>query len=581
VRQFHYIIILMIFLFMISLGFPITFRRIAAFPSADFYRAFGFDTDQDGRQNLVFSVYPRPIQFWEHIGYDRYVLEDTTKWSVLYDVGFLDADSLVDMVGSICGGNDPLYIYESPFQNTHPTDIVWQDSLFYNIYGGYITDLDKDSIKEVLFSYGYLDQPPWYHTCVYENTGDNLYTKVWEDTIHESAYFVNGDFDQDGHIEFISSTAEGYVYIWECIGDNNYQFIFEDRLPYGNNYDIFSANDMDGNGKPEFLFTTVTLFNGHAHLWCYESVGDNDYNYFFIDSLTGLPGNIGYSRSICGDIDADGIDEIVWSSCNQWHIFKAIGLHQYQNMYSSDWTGHGITELNTYDLNENGYPEVIESYEQNEIPYIHGIILWEIEGVRLHQPNGGEVLQPNQQYPIAWEKFDPPDADSFALFYSYDNGFNYDTIVTGLATNDTSYLWTVPNTISDSCKVMIWAYGPPRPGEQEPRGTAWDFSDTTFRIVPTGISENKCTQATSFNLTVFQNPALSKNIKIQYTVPQPAHIKIIIYNILGQAERILIDEVVNAGSFQLPLDNELPSGVHFINLESKANAVTKKLVIIE
>ena len=578
-----------LFICLTALAGGINFRKVAEFPDANGLRALCFDTDQDGRQNIVMRAYLGPIQFWEHIGYDKYVLEDTARPAVqLYDIGYLDADSLVDMVGVTKSGRWPLYVYESPSQHSHPTSVVWGDSTFQNMGGCYITDLDQDGIKEILF-YFFTTTPPYRHTCVYENTDDNQYILVWEDTIKESSYFVHGDFDQDGQIEFVSGNAYGHVHIWECIGNDNYQYIFCDTLPRSANYDLFRANDMDGNGRPEFLFTSQYLYYRRVYLYCYESIEDNVYDYFLIDSVIDLPMGMEHGRSVCGNIDGDGSEEIVWSSTNQWHIYKAFGVHDYQRIYSSDWTQHEITEMNVYDLNENGYTEVIEAWFENGIPSLHAVVIWEIEGVRLHQPNGGEVLNPDQQYLITWEKFDPPGADSFALFYSIDNGFNYDTIITGLASNDTSYLWTVPNTISDSCIVMIRAYGPPRPGEQQPRGIAWDFSDSVFTISNEGIKTDTRYLITDFSLKILPNPfrnATTINFQIEEVASsQKSVVSIQIYNTLGRLVRQWDYQTIRQ-SDQITWDGcddtgkPLPSGVYFVRLEGEGFKQVRKVILL-
>lgn len=568
-----------------TLTYGISFRKVTEIPSGADDRAFGFDTDQDGKQNLVFGSPGNGsldfgMHFWEHIGFDRYFLEDSALWSVLYDVGYLDADSLVDMVGNRNAIDPyPLYVYESPTQNSNPTDIVWQDSGFMNICGGYITDLDQDGLKEILFRYSTGTR----HTCVYENTGDNLYSLVWEDTLNPSVYFVNGDFDLDGRIEFITQYAGGgpaLVFAWECIGDNSYQPVFCDTLPIGG-WEIFSANDMDGNGKPEFLCTSFSWLQGITWLYLYETIGDNNYDFFLVDSVTGIPGAMIHQLSVCGDIDADGIEEIVWSTFNQWHIYKATGIQQYQKIYSSAWTQHDLTVMSVYDLNENGYPEIIESWEQNDIPRTHGTTIWEIEGVRIHQPNGSETLHPGEQYPITWEKFDPPGADSFQLFVSFNNGVDYQPITTIPQPNDTMYLWTIPDSLSDSCKIMIWAYGPPRSGEQEPRGTAWDFSDSLFAITEPGIEESESRIVTDFSLKVFQNPMLSGNVLIQYLLPKASAVKLIMYNSLGQVQQVLVNAVINAGVHEINLNNDLPSSVYFIQLQTPEKIITRKIVKIE
>jgi len=165
-----------VFLFA-DLSEALNFRKVAEFPmGAMAIKPFGFDTDHDGNQNLILSpVYSYlPIYIYEHIGYDHYVLEDTIIWSYLWDVGYLDTDSLIDMIGTIGEWPYRLYVYESPTYNSNPINIVWQDSGFMNICGGYIADLDQDGLKEMLF--GYYNGGP--HACVYENTGDNQYSLV-------------------------------------------------------------------------------------------------------------------------------------------------------------------------------------------------------------------------------------------------------------------------------------------------------------------------------------------------------------------------------------------------------------------
>jgi hypothetical protein len=500
---------------------------------------------------------------------------------VLYDIGYLDNDSLVDMIGNRNGTWPyPLYVYESPTYNSHPTELVWQDSMFMNITDTYITDLDQDGHKEIIF--GYYDSIPL--VCIYENSGDNQYSAVWIDTFRSVGDVVHNDFDLDGSLEFftgIGGSPGGLVWGWECIGDNAYQLIFTDTLPWSNNFDVFSAKDMDGNGKPEFLFTSVHYAIGKAWLYLYESAGNNNYDYFLIDSATNIPGAMIYQRSVCGDIDADGKDEIIWSTFYQWHTYKAVGTNQFQKMYSSVWTTHDVATMSVCDLNGNGYPEVIESWEENTIPYSHATIIWEIEGVRLHQPNGGEVLNPGQQYPITWEKFDPPGADSFALFYSIDNGFNYDTIMTGLSSDDTSYLWTVPNMISDSCKIMIWAYGPPRSGEQEPRGTAWDFSDNVFAIREMGIETGYRQQVTGNSLKVLQNPTKSSSVHIQFSISQTSRITLKVYNSLGQLIEILADGNYDAGCFDAKLTQPISGGVYFLRYEFEDRSLVEKLILLK
>ncbi|MGB9720698.1 MAG: T9SS type A sorting domain-containing protein [bacterium] len=424
----------------------------------------------------------------------------------------------------------------------------------------------------MLFSFCTENPPPqrWYD-CIYENTNDNQYSLVWKDTLYGLIYCVIGDFDSDGNKDFI---AVHNVLTWECVGNDAYQLVFSDEQPQADY--IFSGKDMDNNGKPEILILCVSYFYGHTWLYCYETVGDNNYERFLIDSVTDLWYSLWLARSACGDIDADGKEEIVWSTFNQWHIYKATGIHQYQKIYSSDWTFHDSKLVNVYDLNGNGYPEVIESWSQNGTPFLEGTIIWEIQGVKILQPNYGYILHPGENYQIIWQKFDPPGADSFALFFSSDNGNTYDTIAMGIPGNDTTYQWIVPDIISDSCKIMIWAYGPPRPGENRPRGVAWDFGD--FKIRPLGIETDKGYEIRHMSLKILQNPVSGRNLKIQYAIPRPGKVRLVVYNVLGQVERILVDEYKPSGIYESNFDQNLPNGIYFIQLQTQEKILTRKII---
>lgn len=580
------------FLFIFIIGFinmlsAISFRKVATFNSEAIERGYGIDTDHDGKENLILSdgYDTLRVNFWEHIGYDRYILEDTTTYSQIFGIGYLDNDSLVDMVGLRNGtGQLPTYVYEAPDYHHNPTQIVWGDSgLPRQSVSVYIADLDGDTLKELLMSF-YRNR---FHTAVYETRGDNQYTLVWQDSVHESAYFIWGDFDLDGKKDFFTGYAGSYGMVvgWECVANDSYQMIFVDAMPKNNNYDIFAGNDLDGNGLPEIFFTCVNYTPPKIFIYGYETVGDNRFEYFPVDSSSFPLGEF-LQASTCGDIDADGREEIIWANFNQWYIYKAVGVHQYQRIYSSAWSNHGITTVSIYDLNRNGYPEIIESWAENSIPFTCGTILWEIEGVRLHYPNGGEILRPGDPCLVRWEKFDPPGADSFSLFFSADSGRTYDTIATEISGSDTSFQWTVPDTVSDSCRIMIWAYGPPRPGEQVPRGTAWDFSDTLFSIQPVGISEGKSSGLTNLRLEIIPNPFSGKTtLKITGNSLLLRNIAIKIYDISGRLiASIPIDIKGSKASTTVIWESKddvgkrIPAGIYFFSIESDRSVEVKKVI---
>ncbi|MCJ7423931.1 T9SS type A sorting domain-containing protein, partial [Candidatus Bathyarchaeota archaeon] len=240
-----------------------------------------------------------------------------------------------------------------------------------------------------------------------------------------------------------------------------------------------------------------------------------------------------------------------------------------------------------YDLNKNGYPEIVESGDSADASRIvTRTVLWEIEGVRLHRPNGGEILTPGSQFPICWEKFTPPGADSFSLFVSFDNGRNYSAIASLQHSTDTLFLWSVPDTVADSCKMMIWAYGPPRPGQSVPRGTAWDFSDSVFAIRQTDVKEEARSKKLETTLRIMQNPTTKAQGVRLLSISHTPQARLQIYDVVGSLVRSFT--MTNNQSPITLLWNvcddhgaSLPEGVYFVRLESAGSVITRKVVVLE
>ena len=89
-------------------------------------------------------------------------------------------------------------------------------------------------------------------------------------------------------------------------------------------------------------------------------------------------------------------------------------------------------------------------------------------------PNGGERWSIGEVDTIRWIASDSTFVETIELYFSQDNGVTWDTIALNEA-NDSTYLWTVPNTPSDSCLVRVRAVDPwANVGE--------DTSDSLFTI---------------------------------------------------------------------------------------------------
>jgi len=585
----------LILLSLCSLHWAVSFKQVARIPvglCAGGGRVKGMDANHNGQNDLIFgaSFYRRGyVAFVEHAGWNQYALTDSIvpiDRDFSWDIGYLDNDSLVDVITQ---HYDPdsitrnIAVFEAPDRDSYPTRRVWRWR--YELNGGgcfpmTITDLDRDGKKEILTYDCYI-------LYVFENTTDNNYQMVFCETLNHSCDVPGavGDFDQDGKTDFLVTLLNlRAISIYECVGDNQYLEVFRDTLPagLGNGTDRCAGRDLDGDGKPEII---VSSFSGtwQYYLFIYESVGDNQYQVVYTDSFyTGIGVMMADEVSNCGDIDCDGQEELIWAVKGNWLVYKATGNNTYERIFRAypTWNRHYTTQTSSYDLNQNGYPEIVESGDSADASRtVTRTVLWEIEGVRLHRPNGGEVLTPGSQFPITWEKFTPPGADSFTLFISFNNGVNYQTITTIQQSNDTSFVWSVPDSLSDSCKLMIWAYGPPRPGQDVPRGTAWDFSDSSFAIRQTEVAEGIGNRAQGTGLRILQSPttkALGVRLLATSHTPQA---RLQVYDVAGKlVTSFVLSSMPDA---PCPIALRLSSGVYFVRLEDDGTVITKKVVVVE
>ncbi len=556
------------------------------------YGTFCFcDANHDGVVELTYTGFRNQtaaVYFMAHRPWNRYVILDSlarvpgrTSWDA-WAVGDFDRDSLTDMVVQM---DCSLAVLESQTQDSFPKDTAWKWP--YEHGGGgvvesFVEDLDQDGRQDIFFTEGRI----FY---VFENRGNNSYQQVVRESLGvlgiASGDKTWGDFDLDGRTDVVS----GYevfggpsALLYECMGNDFYVRKWADTIRYPTSYDVFSADDVDGDGRPEFMVGWKTFRGTWTYGFrIYETTGDDQYELIFLDSIMGIRSRRLTAYSDCGDIDSDGSPEIVWAIGDGWYVYKATGNNQFQRIFEAyprpNGNGHMTTKVYVYDLNGNGYPEIFETGEIESTSTRTETKIWEIEGVRLHRPNGGEVLTPGSPFPITWEKFTPPGADSFSLFVSFNNGVDYQTITTVSQSHDTLFLWSVPDTLVDSCKIMIWAYGPPRAGQNVPRGTAWDFSDSTFRIGQTRVREDTRSTMHDTRLKILQNPTTkAKGVRLLATSLSP-NARLQIYDVAGKLVR----------SFALsPMPSALGPialrpGVYFVRLETEAAMVTKKVVVVE
>jgi len=347
------------------------------------------DADNDGLNEIFltrwhpeFSYGNATVDVWEYRPGNKYELVymyHDSLWN--YDLyggsnGIMDIDSdgLLDIIVERCNVFvSPFYyllIMESQDFYSYPDRIAWIDSTTGVTReppkGGlfYVLDFDSDGKNEIFCITPYL--------YLYECEGNDRYELVYVDSSEGYGGSVFGDFDGDGKIEFATVLGSFDLFIFENDGDNAFKLIWKDEDVYPSD-EPFSG-DTDGDGRLEFFFPYgFQEPNGyHFILYEYKATGNNFFRKTFIDSV--VIEDVGwyrgsYAHSACGDVDGDEIDEVIWSIGHWVYVYKRDEWGKYRKVWrwENNWIhvppfgGGNGTIAGAYDLNKNGYDEIILS----------------------------------------------------------------------------------------------------------------------------------------------------------------------------------------------------------------------------
>jgi len=292
----------------------------------------------------------------------------------------------------------------------------------------YPPDLDRDGHREIFSAV------PSLGACIWENVGDNQNELVWRETTYASLMWTFGDFDCDGKMNLATASLGGLgtMFLRECTGDDQFEIVYQDSVLQPNGADLFTTNDVDGDGKPEFYVAYQNIPLGRMYLYMWEMVGDDDYRRTLVGSIQFLGENHG-RMSECGDVDGDGVDECIWTTPDMIRVYRAFGDDDLREVWRwySDHGGEQSLVSKVYDVNGDGYNELVTAGSRK-------ISIFEVDAVDLLSPNGGN-FRPSDTVSIRWSTHSPPRCDSVSLLLRRDSLWNLDTIAHGLPATDTLY----------------------------------------------------------------------------------------------------------------------------------------------
>jgi hypothetical protein len=118
--------------------------------------------------------------------------------------------------------------------------------------------------------------------------------------------------------------------------------------------------------------------------------------------------------------------------------------------------------------------------------------------------------------------------------------------------------------------------------------SAKDYYITNFGSGVTSVSDKNNASINTFNLVQnYPNP-FNPNTKIKYTLPVDSHIKLVIYNTIGQVVKILVNDIRKTGTHEINFNaSYLSSGVYFYTIQSTSidgrqnYTSTKKMIFLK
>lgn len=197
--------------------------------------------------------------------------------------------------------------------------------------------------------------------------------------------------------------------------------------------------------------------------------------------------------------------------------------------------------------------------------------LQQLSSVNVQSPNGGEIWVIGETEDITWTCVNVSDVK---IEMSMDNGSNWSTIVDSIPNTETySWVVTAPDS-SNECLIRV---------SNVSNGDIYDVSDGTFTIDIISDVDNELNNLpTEYSLGQnFPNP-FNPSTTIKYAVPKSSFVNIKIYDMTGQEVASLVNEVKEAGIYEIKFDaHNLASGVYIYRMIAENFTSVKKLNLLK
>lgn len=201
-----------------------------------------------------------------------------------------------------------------------------------------------------------------------------------------------------------------------------------------------------------------------------------------------------------------------------------------------------------------------------------------------HPPHPFSLLSPEDADTVrtaslrfVWEATtdpDPGDIVSYTLYLAKTSSFTSPDSVAGLS--DTTFTWT-------DLQAGQRYYWKVKAVDTNTDG-AWSSEAFTFTVDATVAVDGPHSQAVPLRFWLSQNypNPFNPSTTISYTLPHSTHVRLIVYNSLGEEVENLIDENQGAGSHSIEWSaHERSSGVYYLKIQARDFTDVKKALLLK
>ncbi|UCC78482.1 MAG: T9SS type A sorting domain-containing protein, partial [Candidatus Zixiibacteriota bacterium] len=297
------------------------------------------------------------VNIYENQGNFNFIEIYESDPGIVYDSGDPDGDGLNELLVKL---HRSIYLYEQYEFASLPESLVWYITPLPGNHECWpqISDLDFDGQKEITFSM----QDTHNKIRIFENNGDNSYIErtpiIWLVPTYPADY-ANGDFDGDGYNEVLCGGIYGHLAIQENVTVDLFEVTWQGELGHPNALLHENIGDYDQDGRDEWVSAGKDFSAGGFFFKVFDSIGDNQYETVYYDSL---PGNTWDEGGIsAGDVDGDGINEFLVSSNNNIGLYKYSSDHGWGCVWLTDEGGSGAVLSLPFllDIDSDGLDEII------------------------------------------------------------------------------------------------------------------------------------------------------------------------------------------------------------------------------